>query len=427
VTAVEQPAVNAPAGYRYLTLQVTQPVDHDLTAGAATFLQEVSLLHRDAAAPMIAFTTGYDDYQRDYLGEAAHLVGGNQVSIEHRFFGTSRPAPADWSTLTIAQAAADEHAVIDKLRCIYRAPWVSSGGSKGGMTAVYHHRFYPDDVAGTLAYVAPLSFTIPDHRYDPFLDGVTPTPCRDAVRAVATELLSHRRAALLGRAQAQATTRNLTYGRVAIGPALESAILDLEWTFWQYYGASRCDIVPAATATDDALWTFLDTVSPVSFSADDETARFEAYFYQAYAELGSPGTPAVRGDSLPGYLAALRTYGEADYVGTLPVGVPVPTHDPAAMADIDSWVQRDGDHLAFVYGENDPWSGGKFRLGDAHDALLVVTPLGTHDDGVTALAAPDRDAVYAKLAAWTGVTITARRRREAAPPQPPLRRHGPLR
>src|SRR5689334_5600240 len=60
VTAVETPSGRAPPGARYFVLHVTQPVDHDAPAGA-TFQQEVSLLHVDRAAPMVAYTTGYDD------------------------------------------------------------------------------------------------------------------------------------------------------------------------------------------------------------------------------------------------------------------------------------------------------------------------------------------------------------------------------
>ena len=65
---------------------MTQPVDHTMPGGA-TFQQEVSLIHVDRAAPMIALTTGYNDYYRDAPGEPTLLLRANQISIEHRFFG----------------------------------------------------------------------------------------------------------------------------------------------------------------------------------------------------------------------------------------------------------------------------------------------------------------------------------------------------
>jgi hypothetical protein len=402
VTVTEEEPANAPPGYRYFVLQFTQPVDHAVPDGP-TFQQEVSLIHRDVTAPMVALTSGYEDFSHDFAAEPTLLLAANQISIEHRYFGTSRPEPADWSKLTIKQMADDQHAIITLLAGIYHAPWISTGGSKGGMTAVYHRRFYPDDVAGTLAYVAPLSFSIPDARYAANLDTVGTPACRTALRAVTTEMLQNRRAALLARAQAQATSQGLSYTRIAIGPALESAITDLEWTFWQYYGIGFCDSIPAVTATDQQLFTFLDNFSSVSFSADESTAAFEAYFYQAYAQLGSPGLVSVRGDSFPTQLLPFRMFSEADFAGTLPLGEPIPTHDPAVMMDIDTWVQTEGKNLVFVYGEWDPWSGGKFRLGAAADSLELVVAQGTHGAGLGDLAPADHDAAFAKLAAWTGV------------------------
>jgi hypothetical protein len=419
VTVSELSPENAPSGYRYFVLHFTQPVDHDAPDGA-TFQQEVSLIHRDLAAPMMAVTSGYEDYIHDFADEPTQLLHANQISIEHRFFAESRPSPEDWSKLTIAQMAADEHAIITQLKGIYHAPWVSSGASKGGMTAVYHRRFYPDDVAGTLAYVAPLSFSIPDPRYATFIDAVGTPACRTAIRAVAKEMLQNRRAALLSRAQAQGKT----YTRIAIGPALESAIEDLEWTFWQYYGLQFCNAIPAVNATDDKLFMFLDQISGVEFSDDASTAAFEAYFYQAYAQLGSPGTAAVRGDTAPAQLEPFRMFTEADFVGTLPLGVPVPVHDPAAMQDIDNWVQTEGSNLIFVYGEWDPWSGGKFRLGAATDSLLLVGAEGTHGTSLRDLAAADREAAFAKLAAWTGVTPVSMSAKPLLP-RGRLHRHGP--
>jgi hypothetical protein len=332
-----------------------------------------------------------------------------------------------WSTLTIAQAAADEHAIIAMLKPLYRGAWISSGGSKGGMTAIYHRRFYPDDVAGTVAYVAPQSFAIPDPRYAGFIDAVGPADCHAAVRAAVTEMMTNRRSALLQLAVADAATGHHAYTRIAIEPALESAIQDFEWTFWQYFGVNRCSLIPAPTATDQALWSILQLVSPVGFSDDATTARFEAYFYQAYAQLGSPGTVAIRGDTAPTYTQPLAQFTDADYLGSLPVGVAVPTFDPTAMRDIGDWVERSASHIIFAYGEWDPWTGGKFALGGATDALELIQAKGTHGAGLAQLAPADRDAAFAKLAAWTGVTPNLGRMRGVALFDPWPQRHGPAR
>jgi hypothetical protein len=264
------------------------------------------------------------------------------------------------------------------------------------MTAIFYRRFFPDDVDGTVPYVAPISFGAPDTRYDPFFDTVGTDACRQAVRDAATEMLAHRRAAMEQRAQQQATDNGYQYTRVLLGPAVESAIESLEWSFWQYYGITVCPQVPATTATDDALWTFLDKISPPSDSDDDSTAAFDAYYYQAYFQLGYPDT------AVP-YLTAYLMYTDADYIHTLPTAEP--TYDMgAAMHDIDDFVQHQGDKLLFVYGQWDPWVAGKFTLGGATDSLELIQAQGTHNSHITRLAQADRDAAFAKLAAWTGVT-----------------------
>ncbi len=395
VSVVEEESRYDPT-LRYFVLTVTQPVDHTQPAGP-TFGQNVTVLVRDVAAPTVVGTTGYWNYYLDYPTELTQLLGGNQVFFEHRFFAQSRPEPADWSHLTIRQAADDQHRIITLLRPILGGPWLSTGASKGGMTATYHRRFYPDDVVASVPYVAPLSRAAPDLRYAPFLDGLGTPGCGDAVRALQVAMLGPRWAALLSRAQAQASSEGLVYQRVAVGPALESSITGLDWAFWQYQGEAWCSAVPGPGASDDAVWTFLDVVNPVSGSTDDNLAAFEAYYFQAAYELGYPGGTGT-------HLAGLTRFGDVDYAGAWPVGVTLPPYRAEVMVDIESWVDDAGTRLLFVYGEFDPWTAGRYPLGAATDASSLTVAAGTHGAGLVDLAAADKAIAYEQLGRWTGVT-----------------------
>jgi hypothetical protein len=402
----------APAGYRYFHLGVDLPADHDHPEGQH-FTQQLGLVAKDPSAPLVLYDTGYFDYTGDDPFELTLLLHGNQLVMEHRFFPDSRPDPADWTQLTIAQAAADQHDVIARLRPVLTGPWVTTGQSKGGMTAIYHRRFYPDDVAGTVAYVAPISFAAGDTRYDAWVNDTIGTPeCRARVKALAAELLSHRRAMLLARAQAEADADHLGYTRVKLGPAVESAATELYWAFWQYYGGAWCADLPAdpAVATDDALWEIVEGtpdgkgrwrfgVSPVYGNSDRNVALFEAYQYQAAGQLGYPS-------SSTSYLDGLTIYGEADYAGTAPAGVMLPAYDGgAAMHDVDAWIHGGGAaHLIWVYGGWDPWTAGQFAIDGATDAAKVVVADQNHGALLTELAAPDRATTFAMIQAWTGVT-----------------------
>ncbi|MCA9673667.1 MAG: multidrug transporter, partial [Myxococcales bacterium] len=394
VSATEQPTDHP--GYRRFDIRLEQLVDHGDAAGQ-TFTQQMTLLHHDDTAPMVLVSTGYWNYYGDGLSELATVLHANQLVVEHRYFASSRPDPADWSFLTIEQAAADHHVITEAFKRIYHAAWLATGASKGGMTSVYHRRFWPDDVDGTVPYVAPQSFGAPDYGYDAFVDAVGTPTCRQALEDLEVEILTNRRAAMEQRATQQAATDGWTYGRVAVGPAVESAVVSLYWAFWQYYGIGYCDAVPATTASDDAVWQFLDAISGVNSSSDQYASAFEAYYFQAAYQLGYPGT-------VDDYLDGLLLYGDADYAGIYPVSVDLPAFDAPAMHDVDDWLEADGSRLLFVYGEWDPWSGGRFPLGDATDSLSLTVAEGTHGADLSSLDADDRAAAAARLEAWTGVT-----------------------
>ncbi|HSR98845.1 MAG TPA: S28 family serine protease [Kofleriaceae bacterium] len=390
---VEEAPTNQP-GLHYYILHFTQPIDHQ-DPSLGSFQQQVALLHRDdrAKAPMIIYTSGYDESTGDDPVELTRLLDANQVSIEHRFFGTSRPEPADWTKLTIEQMAADEHAIIEALHTIYAGAFITTGGSKGGMTAVFHRRFYPDDVDGTVAYVAPISFGAPDTvRYSGVLDAIGPAPCREAVRAAATRMLSARREAMYLHAEDQTQHR---YTRIALGAAVESAIVNLEWTFWQYAGVDRCGDVPKADATDEQLFAFLDQFSPVSDHDDDKIAEFEPYYYQSYNQLGFPDAGAT-------YLAPFLYYSEDEYAGELPTPEE-PEYDSDSMRDIDFFVENHSSRLLFIYGQWDPWTGGEFLIGKSKDSAVLYQQKGTHMARIAFLDFGDQEIALTKLEAWTGV------------------------
>ena len=397
-------------GYRSFDLTLNQAVDHDSPC-RQRFTQHLTLLYRSDDAPTVLASTGYDNYYGDHAFEVTELLQANQLILEHRYFPPSRPSPARWQYLDIRQAAADHHRVVELFRPLLTGPWLTTGGSKGGMTSLFHARFHPGDVDGVVPYVAPLSLGAPDTRYDAFFHQLGTAECRQAVRDLQVEMLTNRRDALETRARWQADEKKLVYRRVSLGAAVESSISSAEWAFWQYRGDRVCAQVPAVDASDDAIWAWLDETSPPSGDTDDRVARFEAYLYQVYAQLGYPSVSDEHLDP------RLFRYDGNDY-DTFPHGTPFPDYDPAAMQDVAEWVRTDGDRILLIYGELDPWTAGAVDLGAATDSLRVTAPGGNHNVGVDDLAPGDRAAVLARLEAWTGVvpdpdrvTATARARR----------------
>ncbi len=397
-------------GYRYFMIDFDQPADHKNPNGQH-FTQRVLLHHRDASAPMILASTGYYLWlPSQYLEEPAELLQANQLIVEHRYFYPSRPDPADWSLLNVEQAAADHHRVVEAFKPIYGAKWVSTGVSKGGMTSVYHRRFYPSDVDGTVAYVAPHSVAVEDSRYVDFLNQVGDAACRQQLKDFQREVLL-RRPEMLARLDDQAAMYGLTFDIIGLDPSLESTVISLAFSFWQYQGAHRCKDIPGMAATDDEVWAFLDDVGLPIFSADPYVLGFEPYYWQAYSQLGAPAIDTTHLDDLLIY--------DFDTIDDLPSIPEEPVYDPAPMLEVSAWLKASGEQIMFVYGETDPWTAGEFDITGAPDAKKFVMPAGNHSAVITGLVPSDRVTALNTLQDWTGVVPVIQPKMMPPRPAPP--------
>ncbi len=392
-------------GYRWFWLNYRQPVDHRDPKGK-WFEQRIMLQHKSADRPMVLYTSGYNTPETMFTSEPTSLIDGNQISVEYRYFTPSRPEPADWTKDTIWQAATDEHRLIGALKKIYKARWISTGASKGGMTAVYHKRFYPHDVDGSVVYVAPNDVDNKDDRaYDRFFRTVGTDPqCRAHVKALAREFLK-RRPAMLSRFKDAAAKNGWTFDILRTPDrAFENSVMDYEWAFWQYSLQSDCPALPAVDASDDTLYGSLDAISGLSFYTDQGLAPYIPYFYQAGTQLGWPSPQFT---NLRPLLRYESSYQPRTYV---PSDIPVRFDGGKAMRDIDGWVRDHGSRLLFVYGGNDPWGSEPFRLGKGSRDSAVLTAPGMNHSGrlIAKLSDEDRVDAIADLQRWANVTPGAR-------------------
>jgi hypothetical protein len=384
--------------YRYFVLGFRQPVDHH-RPWAAEFEQRISLLHKHISRPVVLHTTGYELPGGPGLAEPTRLVDGNQISVEQRFFEPSRPVPADWKDLNIRQAANDHHRIVRAFKSIYRESWLSTGASKGGMTSVYHRRFFPHDVDGTIAYVAPNDVVDDQDVYGEFIEHVgTDAACNRGIEDVQRQILGHRDEVverMLG--------KGYTY-RLFGTPqrALEILVLDLPFTFWQYGSQAGCAKVPGPGATVDQLVAFVDATVGFDFYTDRGVEPYTAYYYQAGTQLGSPEADERAVANL------LRYPGSSVPRSFVPADIEM-RFDRTAMRDIDNWVRFAGGKLLFVYGEHDPWSAEPFRLGPGtRDSYSFTVPAGNHGSTIAKLPDAQRAKATAAVLRWAAVpAVTA--------------------
>jgi len=399
-------------GYRFFVLNYRQPVDHH-RPWKGTFQQRLTVLHKDEDRPTVFHTSGYGLNTNPARSEPTRITDGNQVSMEYRFFTPSRPQPADWSTLDIWQAASDQHRIFRALHRIYDEEWISTGGSKGGMTATYYRRFYPHDMDGTVAYVAPNDVNNEeDSAYDEFFATVSTKECRDRLNAVQREVFV-RRDEIVARYEAWAEQEGHTFEVVgSADKAFENVALDLVWAWWQYGSEADCGEVPPATASTDELYAFVDEVSGFSFYTDQGLEYYTPYFYQAGTQLGSPQFATPHLDGL------LRYPGIYDPRSYVPRDIPM-SFDRKAMRDIDRWVRTDAERMLFVYGENDPWGAEPFRLGrGSEDSHVFTAPGANHGANIAGLKEDDRTVATAALLEWAGLDAEVPAARKAAPLAP---------
>lgn len=379
-------------GYRSFEGSFRQPADHGQPDGLQ-YEQRIRIMHRDLKAPTVLFSTGYGLIEFDSLSEPALLVDGNQVSIEHRFFSPSRPEPADWQTLTIEQSANDHHRLIAALKAVYGERWLSTGSSKGGMAAIYHRRFFPDDVEGTIAYVTPLSYGLRDQRFMPFLDQVSEPVCREMMKSFQIEALSRRE-----ELRPLLSQHGFDFGSWGLDAALDFGVQWLRFTVWQYGSDEACEAIPPTGASDEQVLDYLIQYSPIASLEREALELAEPYYFQAAIELGDPAIDES-------YLAPLLT---------VPLGMsarhlvtPGPTKemifDAAAMPDIQDWVLAEGSQLLLVYGEYDPWSAAAIDVSGGLDTHRYVAPFGDHGAGIDDLSPESASAAEDAITRWAGL------------------------
>ena len=380
-------------GRRAFALGYVQPEHHAAPAGKS-FSQRLLLLHIDDDAPLVVTATGYGLQTAHLLDEVTVTAGGNQLAVEHRFFGTSVAEPPDWSRLDIAEAAADWHRVIAALRTVYRGRVLTAGGSKGGVASLAHRRFFPSDAAGTVAMASPISQGAPDGRYPAFvaaIGGTTAAQCREDLRRVQRELLLARPAM-----RARMTASPLGFTRLGVDKALEDAVLELPFLFWQFGRISRCVLIPEEGAGDDELFAFFeDTVILYNFS-DEGIGALRGFYVQTANQLGWPAHEEA-------HLADLLMFPGGDRAGAYVPEIDTGWDGGAAMSDLVDWMQTEGRQLLLVYGERDPWTAGAPSLGAAVDSLRLVAPGANHNVRIADLDESGRVAAFNAIRRWAGV------------------------
>jgi hypothetical protein len=390
-----KPVTGYTQGYELL---VEQPLDHN-NPEAGTFKQRVYLSHLDHAQPMVMETEGYSvsDFPQKELPD---ILRANLLAVEYRFYGKSRNAgEIPWQYLTVQQAAADHHRLVELLKPFYSAAWVSSGFSKGGESALIHRRFYPQDVQATVVYDAPLILGLEDPRVDQFIrDRIDNSgECGEELVRFQRELLQ-RRGEILPELAKRGEEKALTFS-IGLDKVLEYAALEYTFSFWQR--GQTCEQIPTAGASANAMLEHIESGGGYWVYSDQGIEALEPSMYQHHIQLGYYGFMT---EDLEDLLQAAPQPSNLEFA---PKDVTM-EFDAEFTPSLIQWLRENGHNTIYLYGERDPWYAGAVDHGDATNAFTLVQKDGHHLSRIRQLSEEQQEKIYAALSEWLQLPINGR-------------------
>ncbi len=359
------------------------------------FRQRIIIKHRGFDCPTVMVTEGYGAayaLHPDYQEELSTLLEANLVFVEHRYFLESTPTPCDWSHLTVVNSAGDYHHIRNILREVYPGKWFTTGISKGGQTTMFYRTFYPDDVDGSVSYVAPLNKSLEDGRHEPFINQAGTPEQRARIQEFQLETLK-RRATLQPMFADYCTRKGYTF-RVPISEIFDLAVLEYSFAFWQW--GDDTEQIPTRTASDSLYYNHLiDKCEPSYFA---QQTPYTSFNVQAMRELGYYGydtEPFEKHLSIPqteGYMRRVMIPDSLTYI----------EFDSNLYERTNTFLKENDLPMMFIYGEYDPWSAtGVTWLDGKKHIHVFVEPGGSHKARISTMPEDIQKKIKKILKSWT--------------------------
>ncbi len=382
-----------------LKIMVKQPIDHS-DASKGFFLQRVFVADKGKNSPVVLITEGYTaNYAASprYLNELSPMLNSSQICVEHRYFGQSWPDSVNWNYLTVENAAADHHCIVELFKKYYSNKWVNTGISKGGQTAVYHRTYYPDDVDVTVAYVAPLNFAVEDRRHREFLKTNPGTEeQRKRIEDFQIEVLKARNE-IVPKLTEYSKQKNYTY-RIPIDEVFDYWVLEFPFALWQY-GKSP-DEIPSLNAGAQKFYDYLMNVSEPSYFSIEGMEGIKSFYVQAARELGYYGYDIK---PLKKYLVIKSSKNYLQKI-FLPADLKIKYEKNTALK-VKEFIKSTDKDILFIYGEFDPWNASSFQVPQKSNLLKIVKPGGSHSSRIKNLPEEQQKMVQNMLEKWLGFPI----------------------
>ncbi|APD07724.1 prolyl tri/tetrapeptidyl aminopeptidase [Flavobacteriaceae bacterium UJ101] len=367
-----------------------EPLDHERPE-KGTFKHYMYLSHKGYDLPTVIETEGYSAQNK--ITELSTLLNGNQLIVEYRFYGKSRPETIPWEYLTNDQAIEDYHTIVTKLKKIYSGKWISTGISKGGETTLIYKSKYPKDVEVAVPYVAPIINTTEDPRTDHHIKTVGTKECRDKIITFQRTVLKNRQK-VLKEVNQYITAKDMHFTEVPIEEALEYAILEFPFSFWQWGG--DCAEIPTSKSNQKEQFDYLNKIVGISFYNDATYYRLLPSYYQHMKELGYYGFDTTPVKDL------LQIVHRPTNRRFAPKDVDL-TYNPNYMKEVRNFLENKGDHILYIYGEYDTWGACAPSPKRYVKALKMIKEKGSHKTRIKDFSKKDQKKILEKLDEWLNI------------------------
>ncbi|MFY0630616.1 MAG: hypothetical protein JXR05_09555 [Flavobacteriaceae bacterium] len=370
-------------------LIIQEPLDHK-NPDKGTFEHYIYVSHYDYKSPTVLVTEGYNARHQTY--ELSKVLNSNQVMVEYRFYGKSRPNPIPWEYLTNDQAVEDYHAIVSKLKQLYQKKWISTGISKGGETVLIYKSKYPKDMDVAVPYVAPLINTQEDPRTNELINSVGTDECRTKIVQFQRAILKNRKEIMVA-LRDNAAAKNMSFTKIPIDEALEHSVLEFPFSFWQW--GSKCEEIPNEKASPKELFAYLNRVSGFYLFSDAGVHHYLPSFYQHMTELGYYGYDLKPVKNLLEHVktSSLACFGPQDMDLS---------YNPNYIKEVRDYVENKGNEILYIYGEYDPWGACSPNPKESVDALKMVLEGADHGTRIKHFSKEDQQKIYDKLQTWLG-------------------------
>ena len=437
----EEKIINKTAYY----FNYKQDIDHD-NPSKGWFKQQCVLTVAGKDRPTVLHTEGYALYGNNRLQDLSEpmlvsVLDANCLQVEYRYHGWSLPEgyTNKWHYLNARQQSADLHNIVTAIKksgVVGNGKWLSTGVSKNGMTTAHYAYHYPNDMDAYVPFCAPFLLDLTDNSpYSHLLtkeafggDEVLMNKMKTVFRTYCGSRALQDQCVQIYRTKYPTDTRT----DAQIRKLLLLCLFEYYYNRMSYVAYRKWeDMIPAAGDPAQKFYDIIMANSKAKYPeekdadykrrqetvddlepADDGSSephfltrgqatvkRSDPYTVQVCIELGGYGY-------VIDWVSDLLSAEDKEYIlsrGPNPSTYGVTYDGGKFISEFFDGIQQSTCHMMFVYGMQDPWTGGQIpdgRMGVNCRKLYISHPTdhessaGLHNDYIDQWNASERSQLF---------------------------------